>query len=296
MSSLFSGVIAYPVTPMHPDGSLHLNMLSRLVDGLIDGGVKSVIPLGSTGEFAYLSSQERNKVAEATVEICKNRVPAIIGTSALTTKDAIDYSRHAEKIGADGIMLSIPTYYGLNDEEVYRHIEAVAASVDIPMMLYNNPFTSAVDLNVDLIKKLIKIENLVAIKEATMDVNRISLMKHEFGDRFEILGGGFDPYAFSALSLGASGWTTGMANLIPEKCVELFNCVVVDRNLERGREIHFEIFALANLLVKLGLTKAVKAGLQIIGLDTGNARQPLGKLSPQDYQQLEKVLEKLVVK
>ncbi len=220
-------------------------------------------------------------------------MPAIIGTSAITTDDAIELAKHAQSIGADGVMVSIPTYYGLNAQEVRKHMESIAGQVDLPVMLYNNPFTSSLDLTVELIEQLAGISNLVAVKEATMDVNRISLLKTHFGQRFDILGGGFDPYAFSALCLGATGWTTGLANLFPGKCAALYEAVAVKRDLDAGYKLHLELFEVANLLVELGLTKAVKAGLNIFGLDVGVGRAPLGSLTAEDHARLERALAKI---
>ncbi|WP_165421050.1 dihydrodipicolinate synthase family protein [Bradyrhizobium sp. Leo170] len=293
---LFQGVLAFPVTPFDESGErIDLRSYERLLNHVIEGGVHAVIPLGSTGEFAYLSTPERQQLAEATVSITKGRIPAVIGISAITTKETIGLAEHAEASRADGVMISIPTYYALGADEVVAHVEKVARSVKLPVMLYNNPFTSQVDLTGDTIARMVHIENLVAIKEATMDVNRISLLKSRFGNRFEVLGGGFDPYAFPAFCLGVRGWTTGMANIVPSRCVALHRTVVVESNLVEGRKQHEKLLPLANLLVELGLSKAVKAALHVLGLSVGPARNPLGRLSVENEKRLAAVLVDLGV-
>lgn len=292
----FTGVLAFPITPFdRSSGQFDVVAYEKVLAHMIDGGVHSLIPLGSTGEFAYLRPDERKKVAEATISITKDRVPVVVGVSAITTEEAVELAKHAQGISADGIMISIPTYYSLDADEVREHVARIAGAVKLPVMLYNNPFTSAVDLTLQLVDRLTGIENLVSIKEATMDINRISLLQQRFGNRFQILGGGFDPYAFPALCLGVKGWTTGLANLVPAKCVAMYEAVAVDGDLERGRSLHQALLPVASLFVEFGLAKAIKAGLEIMGIDAGVARAPLGQLSEQNTSRLRTALKDLRV-
>lgn len=290
-SPRYEGVLAYPVTPLSDDGTrLNLTAYSALLERLLEAGVRTVIPLGSAGEFAYLRESERNDLAAATVEIVKRRVPVIVGVSALTTQDAAGYARHADGAGADGVMVSFPTYYGLTAAEVRAHVEAIAEATPLPIVLYNNPFTSAVDLDVRLLEKLAEIPSVVAIKEATMDTNRISNIWNAFGDRFEVLGGGYEPYAYPALALGVRGWTSAMANLVPQQCTSLFETLVNERNLESARSQNNALLPLANLLIEFGLSKAVKAGLSLLGIDVGPTRAPLAKLDEENVARLRDAL------
>lgn len=289
------GVIAFPVTAMDDHGeAVDIPAYEALITRMADAGVHSVIPLGSTGEFAYLDPNERKAIVESTVTTLAGRVPVIAGVSALSTRDAVTYARHAAQVGADGIMLSIPTYYPLGAAEVHAHVNAVAAATDLPLVLYNNPFTSNVDLTPDLLERLKDVESLVAVKEATMDVNRIPLLRDALGERVRILGGGFDPYALPALVMGASGWTTGMANLVPDRCVALYRAVVVDRDLTEAQRLDRELAPLANLLVRFGLSVTVKAGLRLLGYPAGAPRPPLRPLPPDAEEQLSKVLSVLI--
>lgn len=175
MSELgLDGVIAFPVTPMDDEGEqLDLPAYEKLISWLADSGCRAIVPMGSTGEYAYLRERERREITTATVDTLGGRAAAIIGVSALSTREAVENARHAARAGAQGIMLSIPTYYRLSAREVEAHVRAVAGGSDLPLILYNNPFTSLVDLTADLLHKLADLDTLVAVKEAATDVNRI---------------------------------------------------------------------------------------------------------------------------
>lgn len=296
MTTTLRGVLAFPVTPMTDNGDeIDVPTYQRLIDWQVESGVHGLIPLGSTGEFAYLTSRERKLIVDATVETVGGRVPTVIGVSAVDTKHAAEYAHEAKKAQVDAVMLSIPTYYALTTREVSRHIEAVAAAAELPIVLYNNPYTSKVDITPDFLDALLELDSIVAIKEASMDVNRIATLRRRFGDRLDILGGGFDPYALPSLCLGASGWTTALTNLAPAKCLELYNAAVVASDLKRAQELHYDLLPLPELLVELRLSVAVKAGLRLIGRPAGSPRKPLLNPSAADEERLREALAHLGV-
>lgn len=295
MSELgLNGVIAFPVTPMDDEGEqLDLPGYEKLISWLADSGCRAIVPMGSTGEYAYLRERERQEITMATVSALPGRAAAIIGVSALSTREAVENARHAARAGAQGIMLSIPTYYRLSAREVEAHIRAVAGASDLPLILYNNPFTSLVDLTADLLHKLGDLDTLVAVKEATTDVNRIPALRVALPERVKILGGGFDPYALPAFCMGATGWTTGMANLVPERCVALHRAAVIDHDLPVAQRLGSELGPLASLLMQFGLSVAVKAGLRLLGRAAGAPRRPLLPLAEDDEHRLADALTAL---
>jgi 4-hydroxy-tetrahydrodipicolinate synthase len=290
-----TGVLTFPVTAMNDDGTiLDIDAYQSLIAWQIDEGVHGVVPLGSTGEFAYLDADERDAVARATVDTCAGRVSAVIGVSSVRTDQAVAYAKAARRAGADGILLSVPTYYPLSNRELQAHVAAVVSASELPTMLYNNPYTSAVDITPDLLEDLLAIDGIVAVKEASMDVARVAELTARFGDRLTVLGGGFDPYALPAFSVGATGWTTGLANLLPARCVDLYKAAVLDKEFATAQKIHFEILPLANLLVELGLSVAVKAGLRILGRPAGAPRRPLLPLDNDAEARLRSTMEAVV--
>lgn len=272
----FHGVLAFPVTPMDEQGTtVDLDAYQQLINWQVESGVHGVIPLGSTGEYPYLRADERRAIVDTTVKTIAGRVPAVVGVSALSTQDAVDHAHQANEASADAILLSVPTYYALTTAEVHQYVGEVATAAALPVVLYNNPYTSHVDITPDVLEGLLDIEEVVAVKEASMDVNRISTLHARFGSRLQILGGGFDPYALPAFAVGAVGWTTAMTNLTPARCVNLYETAVITHDLERARALHFELLPLANLLVELRLSVAVKAALRMMGRPVGAPRQPL---------------------
>lgn len=290
----FQGVFAYPPTPMDTSGEkVDLHALTRVVDHVAEAGVHGIIPLGSIGEFAYLDGDERRDVAEATVRAVDGRVKVLIGVSAITTRDAVAFARHAEEVGADGLMLSLPTYYPLDARQVVAHVSAVADSTPLSLLLYNNPYTSAVDLTEDILADLVELPTVVAVKEASKDINRVSVLVRQFGDQVTVLGGGFDPYALPAFAVGAKGWTTGMASLVPRHCVDLHHAAVVDRDWGRAQTLNDQLAPLADLLCNNNLSAAVKCGLSILGLPAGAPRRPLAPVDDDVAKAMAAALEEL---
>lgn len=289
-----AGVFAYPPSPMSEDGEkVDLDGLEGLLNWLAGTGVHGVIPLGSTGEFAYLDSEERRAIALAAVQAVGGRVPVLVSVSALSTRETMGYAEHAASVGADGLMLSVPTYYALDGEQVAAHVRAVAEATALPLMLYNNPYTSLVDITTEVIERLIDVPTVVAIKEASKDINRIQLLVSRFGERLTVLGGGFDPYALPAFAAGARGWTTAMACLVPELCLELHQAAVVDADLARAKEINERLAPLANLLLNNNLSAAVKCGLSLNGRAVGVPRRPLSPVPSAVEEQMRVALKAL---
>jgi 4-hydroxy-tetrahydrodipicolinate synthase len=295
MSELrLDGVIAFPVTPMDDRGEqVDLRRFEELLGWLVQHGVEAVVPMGSTGEYPYLTDAERQRLIDVTVATLRGRATAIVGVSALSTQEAVGYARKAARIRADAIMLSVPTYYRLSDREIEEHIRTVAHAADLPLILYNNPYTSLVDLTPRLLASLSDLDWLVAVKEANMDVSRIPALRSVLGESVRILGGGFDPLALPAFVKGATGWTTAMANLVPERCLALHRAAVVDHDLERASQLDSELAALASLLVDFGLAVAVKAALGLIGRSAGAPRRPLLPLDSAGEDRLAAVLTQL---
>ena len=177
-STTFKGIIAYPVTPyLNGDEAINLNALGTIIDRLIDTEIGAIAALGSAGESAYLTNNEWQDVANYTVKHVNNRVPVIVGISELTTANAIDRACFAESVGADAVMISPMSYYSLSENEIYQHYKSIAESINIPIMLYNNPATSGIDMSPEFMLKMVSdIKNITMIKESTGDIQRMHLI------------------------------------------------------------------------------------------------------------------------
>src|SRR5699024_5201375 len=177
------------VTPMHPDGSVDWDSLARLVDWHIDQGTDGIVAMGTTGESATLGFREHDEIIERVVEIVDKRIPVIAGTGGNATDEAIRLTRHASRVGADASLLVCPYYNKPSQEGLYRHFHAIAMAVDMPLVLYNVPSRTGVDLLPETVARLAGIDNIVAIKEAKGPLERIHAVHEQVGDGRKILRG-----------------------------------------------------------------------------------------------------------
>lgn len=288
----FKGIIAYPITPFDENEKVNIPLFKHLVERLVISGSHGIAPLGSTGVMPYLSDEEKEEVTEATLQQVKGRIPTLVGVSNLTTEKTIHHAQFAEKAGADAVMIIPMSYWKLTDDEIVTHYNAVASKISIPIMAYNNPATSGVDMSPALLKRLLEIPNVTMIKESTGDVQRMHFLRRELGEEVAFYNGS-NPLALAAFSAGARGWCTAAPNLIPELTISLYNAVE-EGNLEKAKAIFYQQFDLLKFIVNKGLPRAVKSGLTILGEDGGNLRSPLKPLQEKETEELKNIIKTLV--
>lgn len=288
----FKGIIAYPITPFDEKEKVDIPLFKHLVERLITSGSHGIAPLGSTGVMPYLSDEEKEEVTEATLQQVKGRIPTLVGVSNLTTEKTIHHAQFAEKAGADAVMIIPMSYWKLTDDEIVAHYDAVARKISIPIMAYNNPATSGVDMSPTLLKRLLEIPNVTMIKESTGDIQRMHHLRRELGEEVAFYNGS-NPLALAAFSAGARGWCTAAPNLIPELNISLYNAVE-EGNLEKAKTIFYQQFDLLKFIVNKGLPRAVKSGLNILGEDGGNLRSPLKPLHEKETEELKNIIKTLV--
>jgi len=288
----FKGIIAYPITPFDENEKVNIPLFKHLVERLVISGNHGIAPLGSTGVMPYLSDEEKEEVTEATLQQVKGRIPTLVGVSNLTTEKTIHHARFAEKAGADAVMIIPMSYWKLTDDEIVTHYDAVARKISIPIMAYNNPATSGVDMSPALLKRLLEIPNVTMIKESTGDIQRMHFLRRELGEEVAFYNGS-NPLALAAFSAGARGWCTAAPNLIPELTISLYNAVE-EGDLEKAKAIFYQQFDLLKFIVNKGLPRAVKSGLTILGEDGGNLRSPLKPLQEKETEELKNIIKTLV--
>ncbi|WP_114820118.1 dihydrodipicolinate synthase family protein [Chryseobacterium sp. KLBC 52] len=288
----FKGIIAYPITPFDKNEKVDIPLFKHLVERLITSGSHGIAPLGSTGVMPYLSDEEKEEVTEATLQQVKGRIPTLVGVSNLTTEKTIHHAQFAEKAGADAVMIIPMSYWKLTDDEIVAHYDAVASKISIPIMAYNNPATSGVDMSPALLKRLLEIPNVTMIKESTGDIQRMHYLRRELGEEVAFYNGS-NPLALAAFSAGARGWCTAAPNLIPELNISLYNAVE-EGDLEKAKTIFYHQFDLLKFIVNKGLPRAVKSGLNILGEDGGNLRSPLKPLHEKETEELKNIIETLI--
>jgi 4-hydroxy-tetrahydrodipicolinate synthase len=291
----FHGIISYPVTPFHAhDGSVDIATLDRLIDRLVESGSHGIAPLGSTGESAYLQDGEWDEVAEASIKRVAKRLPVIVGISDLTTKSAVRRAKFAETAGADAVMVLPVSYWKLGEAEILRHYAAIADAIDLPIMVYNNPATSGVDMQPELIAKLAReIDSITMVKESTGDIQRMHRIMQLSDGRLPFFNGS-NPLALEAFAAGAAGWCTAAPNLAPHLPMKLYEACR-NGDMAHARAVFYELLPLLQFILKGGLPTTVKAGLALQKLPVGLPRLPLSPLDATGTNALQKILSALNV-
>lgn len=218
----WAGVFPATTTKLAADGSVDIDATQAGLDRVITNGVSGVIVLPMLGENASLTQSERDAVVTAAKEVVAGRVPLLSGLAERSTDDAAWAARNYQRLGAEGMMVFPSLAYRTDRRETVAWYKAVAAASDLPIMIYNNPIAYRVDVDVETLKGLSDIPQIVAIKEETGDIRRVTDLYNAFGDRFDIFCG-VDDLLLESVALGVIGWVSGMTNAWPVECVRLFN-------------------------------------------------------------------------
>ncbi len=294
IKKMLSGIVAYTVTPFTVDDEqINLDALRSLIDSLIESGADAIAALGSAGECVYLNDEEWQLVAFETIKQVKGRVPVIIGIAELTTKKAVSQAIFANEIGAEALMVSPFSYYRLSEDEIYDHYAAIAAAVSLPIMVYNNPLTSGIDMSPEFMLSMIdNIDNVMMIKESTGDIQRMRTI-HRLSNGTVPFFNGCNYIALDALNAGAVGWCTAAPCLIGDLPKQLFEKVQQGESAKAKKLFEHQL-PLLEFIVNGGLASTIKAGLVIKGLSVGVARRPLKPLTTEKKKALEDILLKVM--
>ena len=294
MTTKLEGVFAVLVTPMTAAEAVDYETLAAHVDYLIEeGGVRGIIPTGSTGEYYALTMEERKKVTETTLQAVGGRLPVVVGANATTTREVIEYCQHAEKCGAAGVMLAAPYYSLPTDDELFEHYRAVNDAISIPIMLYNFPARSGVDLKPGLIQRLAELDNVQYVKESTGDITRVSDIIRLCGDKITVFCG-YDSEALENFLLGAKGWVAGASNFLPKVHVKLFDLAVKEGDFKTARELYYKFLPVLAVLEGGGkYIQFVKACCDLMGHPVGPPRRPLLPASPGEVAALKEALDQI---
>ncbi|WP_432168225.1 4-hydroxy-tetrahydrodipicolinate synthase [Streptomyces sp. bgisy031] len=277
---LQNGILTALATPYDEAGDIDEKLLRVLVDRSVDGGVSGVVAGGSTGEFAAMTGDERRLLVETVVDQAAGRVPVIAQTGAVATREAVELTRHAEKAGADVVMVVAPYYEALSMDETLRYLRTVADSVSIPVMLYNIPDATGVNLDPDTVGALAREqENIRYIKDTSADMAQAGQLIHRHGDVIDTFLG-WDSLLLAAVAEGAAGVMAGTGNVMPADLVAVHQALTAG-DLELARARWKRIFPLMDTLMTGGpFIQGVRAALQEIGLPVGAPREPLLDVEP----------------
>ena len=289
----FRGTFTVLVTPFTDDGArVDTARLRRLVEFQIAEGIHGLAALGSTGEFLSLTRDERTAVIETVVRTAAGRVPVLVGTGAEYTPHAVELSREAERLGADGVMVIPPFYCVPTDDELWVHYRAVADAVGVPVMLYNNPAAANVDMLPPLVARLSTIPNILYIKESTLDVTRVRDIVRLCGDRLTVFAG---VLGYESFFLGAEGWVAVCSNVAPRLSAALFEACADRCNPGEARAIHARLVDLLWWVGGPRYVSGTKAALGMVGMPVGPPRPPRLPLPDAMRPELRRVLDRLAV-
>jgi len=283
----FHGVYPYLVSPIDAQGRILTDVLGRLSSDLIKAGVHGLTPLGSTGEFAYLTREQRHTVVQATIEAAAKRVPVIAGVSSTATADAVEQAKSYQKLGADGILAIIEAYFPLTDAQIESYFRAIADAVDIPVVLYTNPQFQRSDLTLDLIARLSEHPRIRYIKDASTNTGRLlSIMNR--APRMKVFSASAHIPA-AVMLIGGVGWMAGPANIVPRQSVRLYDLCCAGKWPE-AMTMQRELWRINEAFARFNLAACIKSGLQIQGYAVGDPVPPQAALSAEDRKLVERIL------
>lgn len=285
---MFAGSLVAIVTPFRK-GKVDERALAELIEWQITKGTSGIVPCGTTGESATLSHDEHNRVIELTVEVVRRRVPVIAGTGSNSTDEAITLTRHAKQAGVDGALLITPYYNKPTQEGLYRHYKAIAEAVDLPLVLYNIPGRTGVNMLPATIARLSAIQTIIGVKEGSGSVQQASDIVQMCGDRLTVLAGD-DSLTLPMMAVGGKGVITVTANIMPAEMAGLVKAFAEGR-VEEARRLHFKLSPLFTALFYETNPIPVKEALGLMGRIDPELRLPLCPMGQDTREKLIGVLK-----
>lgn len=285
---MFQGSMVAIVTPFTEGGRIDEKRYRDLVDFQLSQGTSAIVPCGTTGESATLTHAEHDHMVKLTVDCVAGRVPVIAGTGSNSTDEAITLTRHAKESGADAALLITPYYNKPTQQGLYEHYRAVAESVDIPIVLYNVPGRTAVNMLPATVARLAELENVKAIKEASGSLSQVSEILNLCGDKITVLSGD-DNLTLPIIAVGGKGVISVAANITPSKMAALVSACL-DGEWDRARELHLELFPLFQAIFFETNPIPVKTALVMMGKIEEEFRLPLCPMGRENRERLRGVL------
>ncbi|MCS4503790.1 dihydrodipicolinate synthase family protein [Arhodomonas aquaeolei] len=281
----FEGVYTPIITPYLDDYSVDWEGFERVVEHLVESGVHGIITAGTTGEYYAQSREERLALMKRTKELVSGRVPVIAGVGALRTEDAEDYARAAQKAGVDAVLLGAPYYAMPTERELVRHALSVDRAADLPVMLYNFPSRTGVNMGREFLDRVGRSGNFCAIKEASGDPTRLHMLAREY-PHIQV-SCGMDDQALEFFAWGARSWVCGASNFLPREHIALWRACVVDNDFEEGRRLMKAFLPLLELMEGGGkFVQNIKHGCLLEGMPAGPPRKPLRGLTKEEKREL----------
>lgn len=282
----FEGVYVAIVTPFTHDYEVDYKRLTELCDWLIQEGVNGLVPSGSLGEYATMTGEERAKVIHTVIAAAKSRVPVVVGSAAPSTRQAVEWVQFSKDAGAEGVMALPPINYKPLENEVFAHYEALN-TVGLPIIAYNNPHDYKIDLTPDILVRLAKLENIVAVKEFSGDVRRMQDILAQTDLEVMV---GVDDLVMEGGLIGATGWIAGVPNALPKEGVELFRLARAGK-LAEAQTLYRRLLPLFHYDASPQLVQSIKYMMELAGFPVGPTRPPRLPLADDYYAGIKKAFD-----
>jgi 4-hydroxy-tetrahydrodipicolinate synthase len=289
-NEFWSRVFTFVPTPTKSDGEeIDEKALRTAIDYQIENGVHGVCIFGSTGGNGSFTDEEMKRATAVAAKHIDGRISLVAGTGARTTSACIALSKNAEDVGCDGVMVLPVSYWPLTNDEVLDHYERVSKSIKIPICVYNNPWTTGVDMKPELLARLTTFDNCNCIKESTGDLTRITAIRLLTKDRVTLIAG-WESSSLQAFMAGATGWAPVCTNFLPNVAMKFFDAAVEKRDASTSQSIWDKLFPICDIICTKSHIRVAHTGLEILGRPVGPPRRPLRMLNAQDRTRLKVVL------
>ena len=289
---MFTGSIPALITPFI-NNEIDYNSFNKIIEWSIKEGSNGFVPCGTTGESPTLTHEAHKKVVEECINIVDKRVPVIAGTGSNNTKEAVDYTKHAESVGADAALVVTPYYNKPTQNGLYAHFKIIADSVKLPIIIYNIPGRSVIDMSIETMIELSKIENIIGVKDATNDLFRPLLTAAYMKNEFCYLSGE-DGTALAFLSQGGHGCISVTANVAPKLCSDM-QLAWREKDIQKAQEINLKLAKLHNSLFLESSPGPVKYAASLLGLCSSDTRLPLVEISKNTKQSISDCLKSITL-
>jgi 4-hydroxy-tetrahydrodipicolinate synthase len=284
----WEGVFTIMLNPFTKDGEVDKNAMRQSIDFVIKHGVHGLVFLGSTGEFPYIQMKDKKKIVDVAVDVTNGRLPVIIGSSAFGREDVLELSEYSQNAGADGLMIAVPIYYQLSTQLIINHYEAIASQIDLPILLYNFPATTHLEMTPDIVIQLAEIDNVVGIKESIRDLKQVEAVINGVKKPFSTFVGG-SLYLLDALKMGGAGAADPLANLLPEYVVAVYNAFR-EGDIRKAEEAKQKLDSLRSITVSASnaVHAAIKEGMKARGIVMESlVKPPLPQLTEQQKEEIQ---------
>lgn len=287
-NTIFTGAGVAIITPMNEDSTINFDRLGEIIDNQVENGTDAIIICGTTGESSTMTDEEHTECIRYAVERTNKRIPVIAGTGSNDTKYAIELSQEAQRLGADGLLMVTPYYNKTSQRGLVAHYNAIANNVDIPIVLYNIPSRTGVNIAIDTYVQLAEHKNIVAVKEASGNIGYVAKIIQAVGDKMDVYSGN-DDQIIPLMSLGAKGVISVLSNIMPKETHQMAQ-YCLDNDFHSASKMQIELLDLINALFIDVNPIPVKEAMNLMGLNVGGCRMPLYSMAEKDIETLKKSL------